>query len=215
MFAFSQKNSKSKKFTISGWNDHIKPYADDSKFWYQLWQASGRPNYGEIFINMRLSRRQFKYAVRRLKRCQEKIQNEKFIKCLLANEGDVFQEIKKLRAKSKNFSNRIDDQVGANAIAQRFASIYENLYNKVELGNKVDQMKEAVHSSIDEESQIWLNKVNEALIKKVVDQLKPDKKDSVYDISSDFYLNAPPELIIHLTHLIRIYFSHGFIPQTV
>ena len=46
-------------------------------------------------------------------------------------------------------------------------------------------------------------------------QLKPDKKDSVYDISSDFYLNAPPELIIHLTHLIRLYFSHGFIPQTV
>ena len=92
--------------------------------------------------------------------------------------------------------------MGANAIADRFASIYENLYNKVELGIKVDYMKEAVHSSIKQESQIWFNKVDEALIKKVVDQLKPDKKDSIYDKSSDFYRNAPPELIVHLTHLL-------------
>ena len=50
----AKQNSKTRKFTIPGWNDYIKPYADDSKFWYQLWQASSRPNYGEIFINMKI-----------------------------------------------------------------------------------------------------------------------------------------------------------------
>ena len=34
-------------------------------------------------------------------------------------------------------------------------------------------------------------------------------------MSSDFFINAPPELITHMTNLIRLYFSHGYLPQVV
>ena len=90
-------SNKSRKANIPGWNDQIKPYADDCKFWNQVWLAAGKPVEGELYTNMRVSRRQFKFAVRRLKRCQEKVQNEKFLQCVMANDGDVFQEMKKLR----------------------------------------------------------------------------------------------------------------------
>ena len=82
---------------------------------------------------MKYSKRQFKYAVRRLKRCQDKIKNERLAETLLKNNGDIFHEIKKIRGKSNNFSNRIDDTVGPTDIANKFASIYGELYNRVNL----------------------------------------------------------------------------------
>ena len=45
--------------------------------------------------------------------------------------------------------------------------------------------------------------------------MKPKKNDAIFDISSDQYLNCPRELITHLTHLLKLYFSHGFVPETL
>ena len=45
--------------------------------------------------------------------------------------------------------------------------------------------------------------------------LKAGKSDSVFDVSSDFYLNGPSELASHLATLIRLFLSHGFIPEVV
>ena len=38
------RNSKLKSCKISGWNEYIKPYANESKFWHQLWLSAGRPS---------------------------------------------------------------------------------------------------------------------------------------------------------------------------
>ena len=89
------KTGKSSKVTMPGWNEHIKPYSDEAKFWHQLWLSAGRPLFGDIFINMKFSKKQFKFAIRRLKRCREKIQNEKFLTSLLENNGNFYDEIRK------------------------------------------------------------------------------------------------------------------------
>ena len=127
----------------------------------------------------------------------------------------MFQEIKKLRGKSRNFSSRIDDKVGAEAISNQFASIYENLYNRVELGNEFYHLQEKIALGVNEDSRKRLSQVNEILVKKAVDLLKPSKRDALYDMSSDYYKNAPPELIYHLTQLIKTYLSHGYVPHVI
>ena len=134
---------------------------------------------------------------------------------MLANEGNVFEEIKKFRRISRNFSSRIDNKVGANAIANQFASIYENLYNRVELDNEFYLLQENIALGVNEESQKRLEQVNEALVRKAVDLLKPNNRDALYDMSSDYYKNAPPELISHLTNLIKIYLTHGYVPHVI
>ena len=63
-----KKSSSNAK--ITGWNDYVKPYTEESKFWFQLWMSAGRPAEGDVYLNMKLSKKQFKFAVRRLKRCQ-------------------------------------------------------------------------------------------------------------------------------------------------
>ena len=73
---------------------------------------------------MRWSRRQYKHAVRRLKRAGDKIRDDKFVTDLLDGGANIFQEIRKYRGKSTGCSSRVDDQVGASNIANQFANIY-------------------------------------------------------------------------------------------
>ena len=60
-----------------------------------------------------------------------------------------------------------------------------------------------------------MERVNEKVVKDAINLLKPCKSDAVFDMSSDYYLNAPPELITHLTVLIKLYLSHGIVPKVV
>ena len=123
-----------KRPKIPGWSEHVKPYSVECNFWYCVWLSAGKPPTGDLFMNMKQSKRQFKFAVRRLKKCKDKIQDEKFVSSLLQGGANIFQEIRKTRGKTATFRSRIDDEVGAHNIAEHFAVIYENLYNKVDLG---------------------------------------------------------------------------------
>ena len=104
----------------------VQPYAQESKFWYSLWVSAG-----DLFLQMRHSKRQFKYAARRLKRCQNILQNDRFVKSLLQTNGNIFNEIRKYRGQNATFSTRIDEEVGAQNIATHFSDTYSQLYNKV------------------------------------------------------------------------------------
>ena len=73
---------------------------------------------------------QFKYAFWRLKRASNKLQNDRFVDSILQGGVNIFQEIKKFCRKSRNCSNRIDDEIGSTNIANHFAGIYSNLYNQ-------------------------------------------------------------------------------------
>ena len=103
--------------------------------------------------------------------------------------------------------------MGVKNIANEFASKYKNLYNKVELGPKFDVIQSKILNSVNEQSMSQISKINEDTIRKAISLLKPSKRDALYDMSSEYYLNAPTELTTHLTKLIRLYFIHGYVPQ--
>ena len=207
--------SKSGPKSIPGWREHIKPYADDSKFWYSVWLSAGKPLEGNLYLNMRQSRKQFKFAVRRLKRCSAKIRNEKLANALLNSDGNIFTEIKKLRGKSTNFSSRIDNKVGVHDIANHFATTYDSLYNKITLDDKFESVRNKVLEKVNEASLGQYHRITEAVVAKAINLLKPRKNDSIHNISSEFYIHGPSELVQHVTNILKLFFSHGFIPKTV
>ena len=45
--------------------------------------------------------------------------------------------------------------------------------------------------------------------------IKPNKYDALFDTMSDFYINGGPELVGHLTNLLRLFISHGTIPNFI
>ena len=64
-------SNKTKNNKVPGWTDFVKPYAADNKFWSEIWRSQGRPKYGACFEYMKHARKQYTYAVRRLKRCND------------------------------------------------------------------------------------------------------------------------------------------------
>ena len=208
-------NNSDKTKRIAGWTEHVKPYSEESKFWFQVWVSEGKPRFGPIFDNMKLSKKQFKYAVRRLKRVNDRIQNDKFVSGLLHGGVDIFKEIRKFRGTSSSYSSRIDEEVGASNIANHFAEIYEKLYNNVEPGPKLDTVRGAVHGGVNQQSQLQLNRISEDVIRDALNLMKANKKDAVFDITSDFYINGPPQVVTHLTNLVRLCVSHGTVPYFV
>ena len=96
---------------VAGWNEHVKPYAEESKFWDSVWTSLRKPNQGDIFERMKDSKRQYKYPVRRLKMVNDQPKNEKFLTSVIRGGADIFNEIRKFRGTSKTCSSRIDEEV--------------------------------------------------------------------------------------------------------
>ena len=87
------KKSENKKNKIAGWNQYVKPYADECDFWHKVWTSAGKPIGDYLYHKMKQSKRQFKFAVWRLKHCRDSIQSNKFITSLLEGGVNFYHEI--------------------------------------------------------------------------------------------------------------------------
>ena len=142
------KSTKTRKGPVPGWSQHVKPYKDESMFWSSIWHSAGKPDHGDIYLNMKQSKNQFKYAVRRLQKAQCKIQNDKFVTSILKGAVNIFKEIRKFRGGRSTLSSRIDEEVGGNNIADHFAGIYTKLYNKVDTNEMLDNISTEFEAEI-------------------------------------------------------------------
>ena len=209
------KKCKKNKGSVPGWSEHVKPYAEENRFWSYQWKAFGKPTSGLVYENMRYSRKQYTYAVRRLKNCNNIIQNDRFLGSLVQGGCDIFKEIKRYRGKPNSISSRIDDEVGPKDISNHFANIYKTLYNRVDNGTKLECISNKVMSGIDDTCTKQLDRINEALVQQALLKLKSNKRDALFNTVSDCYINGPPELIQHLTVLIKMFLVHGFVPPSI
>ena len=197
---------------IPGWNEHVKPFKSESVFWHSVWVSSGCPNRGDLYHVMKSSKLQYKYAVRRLKRASERLQNDQFVQELLKGDSNIFSELKKYRGISKTCSSTIDEEVGASNISNHFANIYSKLYSKVQHDEAFNLLVDDIEHSVGAEGVNEVDRVTEDLVKLAIKKMKAGKSDGIYDFTSDCIINAPPDLIKHLTNLIRTFIIHGKVP---
>ena len=82
---------------------YLTTYFDqaESKFWFGVWQAAGRPREGELFILQQNAYMQYKYSIRRLKRAKSQILQVKFTQKIFNGGGDIFKGIYKFRGQCK------------------------------------------------------------------------------------------------------------------
>ena len=99
-------NSSGRK-TTPGWSEHVLPYQEESKFWHSLWDSAGRPNTGDLYQAMKQAKQQYKYAIRRLRRAGDSIQNDKFVNSILKGGVNLFKEIKRFMLEIKSVSLEI------------------------------------------------------------------------------------------------------------
>ena len=207
--------TNSVKNVVPGWTQFVKPFSEDSKFWCATWQSAGQPQAGPLHQAMLYSKRQYKYAVRRLKRANENIQNDKFVQSLLLGNSNIFKEIKKFRGNVKSYSSKIDGHVGSHNIAGRFAEKYKELYNQHKTENELNELESNIKDSIGGESLVDVDRVTTHVVKRALAQMKGGKSDALFNIQSDCFTSGPDVLVVHLTNLIRSFIVHGIVPYFV
>ena len=175
----------------------------------------GQANTWHLFDAMMKSKCQYKYAVRRLIRANQSIQNDKFVNGILAGGIDIFSEIKKFRGVTRNCSSRIDDQVGSKNIANRFADIYSELYSRHEHGEAFEDMVAEIKSKVGQEIIADLEKLNVSVVKKALKLMKSGKNDAIFDFQSDCLTCESEDLAKHLTNMLRSFVSHGSVPYFI
>ena len=151
----------------------------------------------------------------KLKRCSDAIQSNKFVEHLLEGGSNFFQEVKKFRGSTSTYSSRIDEEVGAKNISEHFARIYQRLYNNVNQSTALENVVTRIHNGVDRKSANQLNRIDKNVIRCALNSMKAKKADAIFDVSSDFYINCPDELLPHLANLVRIFLCHGSIPRVI
>jgi hypothetical protein len=117
---------------IAGWTEHVQPIRDKSMFWHTLWHECGRPRTGIVADCMRRTRAAYHYAIRAVKRDQDRIINERIAVSILQNSSRSFwSEIKRIRASKSGTSRIVDGQADCVSIAQLFATKYRDLCTSV------------------------------------------------------------------------------------
>lgn len=197
--------------SLCGWNERVRPFKQECVFWFEAWKAFGQPREGAVFESMREAKRQYMYAVRRLKRQQRELQSEKFARALAADRSrDFFAEAKKLspRPNPVNLVNGIEDEAG---IANVFCNKYRALYNSVlSEGDEMTRIAECIESSVSQTpSTVTEHLIDANVIKRGIRKLKHCKSDGDVGYNSSHLLHASDLYFEHLASLFSAMFVHG------
>jgi hypothetical protein len=206
------KNCKGVK---PGWTKHVKPYREENLFWFNVWCEVGKPSEGVIYNNMRESKRQYFYAVRRIKRHEQSMRLECMSSSISNNKSrDFFKEIKKMYPKSGDVPC-INSFTKHEEIAQCFGNKYKSIYNSVtESQRNMAPIYKHIQENLDCVNQEQLYVQFDTVVT-AVKSLNKDKSDGDYGYFSNHLLYAGNNYLRQLTMLINAMLVHGHQPTAL
>ena len=80
-------------------------------------------------------------------------------------------------------------------------------------GDQFNFLCNEINASVNPDNLIDINRVTETIVKEALGKLKAGKSDALFEFSSDCLINGPPELVTHLTQMLKIFLVHGFVPN--
>ena len=124
---------------MPGWTEHVEQSKRRAIFWHWLWEVNGSPRHRHVAqIGLRrATRAKYHYAVREVKRDQERIVANKITESLYECKPTQFWDhVNKVRGSKNVIPNNVYNIIGFKGISDLFALKYNDLYNSV--SNTVD-----------------------------------------------------------------------------
>ena len=165
-------NPTSSKKIIPGWNEIVKPYKENAKFWYAIWESADRPQNNNLHIIMKKTRNKFHYILRKAQKREKELRKDRFIsECISGNVNNILQEIKETR-KQNNIPTSVDGISGSKNIAEHFKNQYNQLYNTHDDEVEISNIKSRLEENIRQSSGNPLEKITPHLISKIIKNMK-------------------------------------------
>ena len=124
--------NRDKPGSIPWWNEGVKPFQKDAKFWHGVWSSADRPPTGVLHSIMTKTRNSYHYAIRRARKSADLARAKKLFEASEAGCIDLLQELKKIRSGGKTSADLLDNVAGAcgeEEIVAKFREVYSKLYN--------------------------------------------------------------------------------------
>ena len=131
--------------------------------------------------------------------------------CLNGN-GDVFDEIRKMRNVKKSLPHTMDGQTN---VTERFKNVYQKLYNSVDDEHETQTVLKLVNNYVDVYSLDDVDLVNQSVVRKAVNNIKLHKNDPIFTFNSDCIKRAPASLFQHLSLMMKCFLIHGHVSQVL
>ena len=131
--------------------------------------------------------------------------------CLNGN-GDVFDEIRKMRNVKKSLPHTMDGQTN---VTERFKNVYQKLYNSVDDEHETQKVLKLVNNYVDVYSLDDVDLVNQSVVRKAFNNIKLHKNDPIFTFNSNCIKRAPASLFQHLSLMMKCFLIHGLVSQVL
>ena len=122
-------STSGKTSALTGWNEFVKRYRDDSIFWHNIWKQCGSPRDAVVADVMLRARKEYHNAVRALRLDQHQLHRQKVSQALLTNKNsDFWKEIRKVKGNCDALPSVIHSMSKDEDISDLFAKKYDQLY---------------------------------------------------------------------------------------
>ena len=137
------------------------------------------------------------------------MKRDKMLNSCIENDGNIFEEIKRMRKCHQTPATTIDDV--SDNIPAYMAGKYEKLYNSVDDESNIAELGETINGMIAEENLQHVDKITDNVVKEATLKLKPGKTDPMVEITSDYLINSPDILSQILTACLKSFIKHGYV----
>ena len=221
MIDFSTKNnipssSVPHEKKILGWKEFVQPYKDEANFYHAVWLSYGKPINCNVHYAMKRTRNIYHYAIRKVKNNMEFLKNEKFLEhSLNKNPNELLNDFKKLKNSKNPKACSIDGHNSDNDIAQHFATIYSDLYNKTDSSAELENEYHYLDSLVVPNDMHSVECISPSLVCQIISKLDRRRNDSLYSFKSDAIVIGKNILCKYLAILYQAALIHGFLPKEI
>lgn len=207
---------KPKVQPLPGFTDFIKEKKETALFWHWAWKDFGKPHQGYYAEMRRLSRAQYHYCIRMVKRNEDMVRSQKMAESIVSgNHKGLWKEAKRLKGSGCRIPKTVDGLSEESEISELFADKFGTLYNSV--GYDVDNLESIKNDNdakIYEGRQNLLNnsKITIMDIVSALKNVKCNKSDGYLGLYSDHIIHGSHKLFEMLTNLYNCMIIHGCCP---
>ena len=201
------------KPVFHGWNRYIRYFREKSIYWHIIWKQAGFPNEGHIADIRRLARKKYHDAIKWVKINSDKLLREKIAQTLYDSSNKLFwKEIKKINPDYKSKTNVLDGNIGKENIACRLRDKYKQLYCEFNEDN-YDEVFGKICDSISSKCLMGncccSHEIHSDDIYKAIREIKSNKFDPIYQISSNCIKNSTSNLVEYFCFVFNKMLMHG------
>ena len=193
-----------------GWNDHVYDSHTAARDSFAIWRGIGKPRQGYEFDMMRLSRAQFKYALRSAKQQEGTLRRESLAKKLALSQPNKFwQEIRVMNGNHKSLPSCVGGVSGKDdkTIADVWREHFDKLFNYIQDDDVNTRMINAEYSA---DIIVTFDEVAMAIRK-----LSAGKSSGLDGIYAEHLLHCSKRFITMLAMCFTGLFVHGFLPDSM